>query len=439
MAPTSGSPRALRIAYATTFVLALATRLWWVFRVQNPLAAVYSDMGVYVQRADMLLAGKLPGEPRVLAFWPWGTHTIIAGEFWLLGRNATFAIPLLHAVVGAVVAPASAALCARFTGRPWSALLAGCVVALWHPHILYSGYFMSEIWFTTALVLGTLLLVRYAEKGKGALGCGLLLALAFSVRPQILLTVMMVGGVFVLGRLMGRPYLRRARFGIVLLLLPLALTMAGSAIRLHRLTGKVGLIATYEPVQRLFGETDVDKIEASWSTANGDRWTWWFNPPTKKPIKTVVTFEGFICDQEILGKILRERLAKMTFKERVLRKIDNVSMLVLGNEPWPESELPVKNRFRKDLQFNFSRAAIVVLVLAAGGVTGLGRHRLAALLVRIHLLSIVVVASMYLGEARYRVPFDPFLIIAAVVGLGNFEAGLRRIVRGLRRRFATQK
>jgi energy-coupling factor transporter transmembrane protein EcfT len=428
------APEARRIALAV-FAIAFAVRALWALEIQRPLDAIYSDMAGYVLRADHLLAGTTPGEPRMLALWPWGTHAIIAGELALFGRKSAVGIGLCHAFVGALVAPAAAALVTRFVPRRDAALAAGLAVALWHPHVVYSGYFSSEIWFASAMMLGTLCLVRHPERPHRAFGAGLLLAVAFVVRPQILLTVVLVGAGLVVHRLRGRRLLRASRSTLVLLLVPLLVAMGTSSDRYGRLMGRPGLIAAYEPVQRLFGETDVAAITSSWTTPGGDRWTFWFNPSTKNiggdpTPETTESFEGFIADPDILAEIRRKHLAGVGVGARVRRMAENVVLLVARNVPWPESD--AKMRFRRQLQRGYGRALFFVLAFAALGLFSLRQDPLGALLVGAHLATIVIVGALYIGEARYRVPYDPLLLVVAVVGVWRLggQIAARRAGRG---------
>src|SRR5277367_2413230 len=94
------APRGIAVVAVAVFLLAFAVRLAWLLRVQSPLDAVYSDMQGYVERAEGLLAGKTPAEPRILTMFPPGTHCIVALEFLVLGRHARTAIAVVHALVG---------------------------------------------------------------------------------------------------------------------------------------------------------------------------------------------------------------------------------------------------------------------------------------------------------------------------------------------------
>jgi hypothetical protein len=424
--------RARRVTALAVFVLAFAVRVYWTLRVQSPLGAVYSDMGGYVSRAEMLLAGRTPGDPRVLALWPWGPHAIFALEFAVFGRDGATGIGITHAFVGALAAPCASLLTARFVRSRLAVVTAGVVVALWHPHIIFSGYFSSELWFSTAITLGSLLFVQYCElrsaRVKAAIPIGILLAIAFVVRPQAVMTAGMIGGVLALGWLLRTRW--RQRVSMLGLLVPLALTAAFSSVRLYRLSGRIGLINLYEQAQRLFGETSVGKLDASWIAPNGERWTWWASPHTKQPLKPgdTVHIDGFIADPEKLSAIRKRRLEGVPMTARIARMADNVALLVAHNLPWPEDEQAKKVPFRQRLQRIFGHALAPVVALCVLGLFFLQRHRVAALVIYANIATIIFVAAVYLGEARYRIPYDPIMIVVATVGLHAVVSRLFRLI-----------
>jgi hypothetical protein len=282
-------------------------------------------------------------------------------------------------------------------------------------------------------MLGSLLFVRHCEGRSGATGAGLLFAFAFVNRPQVLLTVLIIGGVLVLG------WHRRGRWGprgsIVRLVLPFLLILAFSSIRLYRLSGRIGMINLYEQAQRLFGETDVEKLDASWKAPNGEAWTWWASPHTKQPVhrEHTVHIAGFIADPVKLSEIRERRLRGVPWTARAMRTLDNVALLVVRNSTWPEYDFR-RVRFRAQLQLWYRQLLVPLLGLAFVGLFYLRRHRAAALVVYANLGTIIFVAAVYLGEARYRVPYDPFLIVLAAVGGTAVASGVRERVRAFRTR-----
>jgi hypothetical protein len=201
-------------------------------------------------------------------------------------------------------------------------------------------------------------------------------------------------------------------------LVPLSVAVAGSSLRLYRLTGYYGLIAAYEPMQRVFGETDVGRLDVSW-IANGAPHGFYFAPRTKEPIRPehVEHMRGFIADPVLLAQIRARRLRGVPMTRRVARMIDNVELLALRNLPWPEDDFIARDRRRFRLQQFFGRATLVMIPLAVYGLFCLRRHFVGKLLVWAHLITPIYVAAFYLGEARYRVPYDTFAIVAATAAL----------------------
>jgi hypothetical protein len=93
---------------------------------------------------------------------------------------------------------------------------------------------------------------------------------------------------------------------------------------------------------------------------------------------------------------------------------------------------------RGSLQAAFYRITLVLIPLALVGIVALlgqraGPSRIAGLVVAVQLASVVIVAALYFAEPRYRVPYDPFLLIAAVVGLGTIARRGMRLYRRFRR------
>src|ERR1017187_1510811 len=98
--------RGLPVAAVCVFIVEFVVRLEWILRVQSPLDAVYSDMGGYVDRAQLLLAHKTPADPRVLSIYPPGTHSILALEFLIFCRDSRAGVPRAGLVRGGRACPA---------------------------------------------------------------------------------------------------------------------------------------------------------------------------------------------------------------------------------------------------------------------------------------------------------------------------------------------
>jgi hypothetical protein len=323
----------------------------------------------------------------------------------------------------------------------------GVLVAFWYPQVAFVGFFSSEIWFSAAIALHAWLVSRERRRAPAMLGIGVVSALAFVVRPQFLLTWLIFSSATALALAWRRGFRPAVRM-LVWSSLPLVLMIGVTSVRFHRLSGHWGLIAESSG-SRLWADTDVCKIEATWRAPNGDQLSWWFSPPSKPAIKPsdTATFEGFIADPDILNAIRLERLRGVPLRDRIARKIGNVALLVTNNLPWPESnyhddvsllgQTQVISRY--ELQEYFRNVfVVVVLPLCAAGIV-LGRHNRAMLIAVANFVTIVFTAAVFFGEMRYRVPYDSFSIVLAVVGACALYERARSLVGRLRRRRRSRK
>jgi hypothetical protein len=412
------------------FAIAFAVRFLWALRVQSPLTAVYSDMGGYVGRARGLLDGTAPDIGTTL--YPWGAHCFIALEMAVFGRDAPVAIAGVHALVGAVPAACMVPLTLRLVPNLTAAAAVGLLVALWQPQIVYVGFFLSEIWFSALIAVHALLSARRATGGARSFSVGLLSAVAFVVRPQFLVTWLVDTSAHVVSRYRRRG-LRAAAIVLAGLAVPMLVAIAVSSVRLHRLSGQWGLISENANLNRLFADTDVCRVETTYTAANGARVGWHFKPPAKVPCDedNVVRFVGFVGDARILEPIRRSRLRGVSLFARVERALQNVGLLAAKNDLFPEGGYE-DLRWRAQLLHGFASGALYgVLPLCAIGLV-LGRPDRLKFLTLANFGAVAVAAARYYGESRYRVPYDPFAILFAVVGLHELGARAGTLRRRLR-------
>jgi hypothetical protein len=307
------------------------------------------------------------------------------------------------------------------------------LVALWHPQLVYAGYFLSEPWFAAALALHAVLATRASERRAALFGIGMVSALAFVIRPQFLLTWMLETG----DRLWAR--FRRGGAAPALRVLgwlasPVVLAVAISSVRLHRLSGQWGLISENANVGRFFADTDACEVRASWVPPGGSSVNYWFSPPSRPVRKPsdVVEYEGYIADPDILRSIARKRMRGATLRQRIARHAGNIALLAARNRPWPEST--ATEPWRKALHEWFAAATLfVALPLCWLGIVLAPKNR-TTLVVAANLVTPIFVAAFYFGEARYRVPYDSFVLLLAVVGVVE---GSRRAATLIHRRNGT--
>jgi hypothetical protein len=321
------------------------------------------------------------------------------------------------------------------------------LVAFWYPQVAFAGFFSTELWFAAAIALHAVFSGRAWRRPWGQLSAGAAAAVAMVVRSQFMLTWGMEMLAVGLGRLRARGLRVTAR-DVTFLALPVALALGVTSARFHRLTGRWGLMND-SGLNRIWADTDICKVEASWTTPNGEEWTYWFSPPSKPATKPSdsVKFRGYIVDPDILERIRLERLRGVPLRDRLKRKLHNVSLLLYGNLPWPESNYREPIHFvgfpgtvpRQGVAEGFRDAlAFVFLPLCAAGLA-LGRRNRTMLILAANLVTVFIAAWFFFGEARYHVPYDPFIVVLAIVGA--YELGRRglRVLAGLRRRLPVRR
>lgn len=425
MAVRSRETRRVHLFAAVTTALALAVRLYWVFRVQSPYATIYSDMGGYVERALNLLHGVTVSYPRITALWPYGAHYFYAAEFGILGFHHWKTVCVMQALLLASPTYFFVLFAARFFERAWAPGLLGLAVAVWQPLVWCTGYFLSEIPYLAFLYLNAWLCLRFVETKRGGFALGLTGAVLFAVRPQFILTFALLA----LAHLwtVRRRILRArtlARFARVLV--PWVVVLAFSIGRFHHLTGTWGLISENGQLNRLFSDTTVGRVEGRWQAPNGNAWFFAVEPPTKYRMneREVVAISGYFADPELLAPVRAKHLRDKTFGWRLYRAFDNVRLLWDKNNPWPEEER-AREGFRKLTQDGFNQVARwVVIPLAVLGLVVL-RKRAPVIIVLAHLVTLVLLSMFFLPEARYRVPYDPFLLLLAAAGAWRYGVLVR--------------
>lgn len=402
-------------------VLALVVRLYWVFRIQSPYDAVYSDMGGYVERARSLISGAPSSFPRLTALYPYGAHYVYAGIFRIFGYDEhKTAVCILHALLGAMPAYFFVLFAARFFVRAWAPGFLGVLFAIWQPIIWCTGFFVSEVPYLALLFGNSWLCLRFVETRRGGFALGITGAILFAVRPQFILTFAVLAAVYLWSE---RKHLFRAGAlsSYVRVLVPWLVVIAFSVGRYHRLTGHWGLISENGTLNRLFADTTVGRVQAYWLAPNGDKWNFQVEPPCKKRMgeHDLIVLKGYIADAEVLGPVRRTRLEGKSVGYRVYRAFNNVRLLWDRNTPWPEDER-ARVGMRRSLQQGFNGVARwVVIPLACLGVIVL-RKRAALVVVLAHLVTLVILSMFFFPEARYRVPYDPFLLCVGLAGAWQF-------------------
>jgi hypothetical protein len=247
------------------FIAALLVRLHWNLRVHPLDGFLYSDMKGYWGRADALLDNPFSvGEYQ--AFFPFGTTWLMAGIKAVFGRDALGAVSVIYAIFGASVVAASYAIADRIScnmGAParWVAPAVGLFLLVYYPLLAIGGYILSELPFCFCLMISVLLLMRLLDddgRPRDAWLLGTMLGIGALFRPQILLSVALVGVLWLLmfvGSRRGKPnpYARLSWAMLGRVAVPLLLLLTMSSIRYYAHTKQLGLVSGNGSINLVFG------------------------------------------------------------------------------------------------------------------------------------------------------------------------------------------
>jgi hypothetical protein len=402
------------------FVLAFCARLVWVASVESPFDNVFSDMRGYIERATQAAYGHGDPAPIFATLYPPGAHLIYAAEMRLVGWDHHAAYLFVNCLWGAAVAPCTMLLALRVVKRLPVAVAVGIVAALWYPVLCFAGFFSSEQPFAGLIALSAWSLVRQVESGKSTVLLGLTSALAYLVRPQIILTLAALGlvGLFLLARRPANaPRLHAGRLVVAGLILTAA--VAFGAVRYHRLCGRWGLISDNSAMTRVWADTDYGKVRATLTGPDGRSSDYYFESPPKNETGEhhELYFRGYVGDPALLEQGRREFVKHMTTRERVVRWVSNVRLLFVHNSMWPDS-MHAQNGWRNTwLEASKATLLAVLCPLALLGIASCARRPTTVLVVcAAHVVTMLVVAAFFFAEARYRIPYDIFIMVLALEG-----------------------
>lgn len=424
--------------------LAVASRLVWNLWVHPPGEYVFSDMAHYMARAKALAeSGFTPGV-RSLAWQTYGTHYLLAVAVKLFGARAPYVgAGLVWAGMGAAVVPLSYLLACRATVRRWIPPALGVVTLVWVPLISNGGFFLAETPFACLQLWGTYWLVVFAQEGRRGLGAGIVFALAFAVRPQIAIFLVLALVAWVVRRRAGEGPDARALLRVVI---PLLVVGSFSAWRFNAHTGEwIGVAENanmnltagrcHNIVTQAFPtEGTRDASNARGSTTDGRRvslpgFRILAQLPAEHPFALRPALEhesiklvGYIGDARAHREIRRECYAKTGVAEQLRYSVVNVSLLWFWAYQWPEisdekaprSLFDATVAYRELYQWLFWLPSLLGVVwfvrepYRRGGNWVLGLSAL-------QLLVSLGVAAIFFGTIRLRLPYDPFALLLALV------------------------
>lgn len=440
--------------------LGLLTRLIWALWLHPPAQFVFSDMGGYVSRAQRLADGYVEAGQRELAWQAYGTHFLLAGPLRLFGRGPGLVVAgALWGVLGAICVPLTYLLARSVlrdlegwsaVGRERAAMVVGWVMLGWVPLWMESGWFLSEVPFCAFQLLAmwgttSLMAVERVERAAarpslaGAFGVGVAWALAFAVRPQTALVILLTLGTLLVAR---RSHRITAR-AVLVAALPLMLVVGFSSWRFHRHTGRwVGVAenasmnltagrchnivtlgeptsGTAERMVERHGKVRTRRVSLPAFRVLAKLPTW--HPFALDPaLGETIRVDGYIGEPALHREIQRRCRERTGLVGQVRYSLVNASLLWFWSRQWPVSadRHSPKAYFAATEIFRYVFGIVVWLPSWIGAVFVLRRLRTSpdSALLAWQLVASVVVAAVFFGTIRLRTPYDPYALILATIG-----------------------
>ncbi len=441
---------------------ALAVRVVWALAVHPPHAFVYSDMLSYYARALRFSAdpwgGPWPDEP----FYPWGTHYLLGTLILVVGKSSV-TLGAAWAALNAPIAPLAYLLAGRLHGGPtWSASehrtggpvddpndpdervamsravarVAGLFMVVYYPALSYAGYFLSESPFMVLVTASAFFALRLADGGRtsDALWLGVTTALGFAVRPQLLAAAVMLFGFFVWRR-RAFPALRPRHAAAALA--PLLVMLAFSSSLSLRHTGRLTPLPHNGAVNRVFGRCHNLEIRSSDAMFGPPSFgalqryedqfpdAWFKLEPALGPKLSV---PGRIIDEGPLHDLADRCIEASGTRRQLYYAATHVVLLWGYHVAWPDmAQVPFRFHMRGWTRAHLIVFAIPALIaMAMGGSSRWPRHGVVA----IYLWSLFAVTMLFMGAARFRVPYD---VLSVVLGLDVYGRAAVLVTRWWRR------
>lgn len=405
-------------------------RLIYLLVLHPPLLHVYSDMAGYLQRARALLDGHVEGIADSL--YPPGASYLFAALLKVDPGAGLFVI--VQWLLSLATMAGLWSLARRLYGNG-VAVLSLAVVALYLPLFHYAGLFLAENPFTCALVWAYVLLLRAidapvpASTALWALAAGLAAGLAAALKATILLPVLVTGVIVLLWL---RVQHRRGALSLVAgVALGLAIVLLPLAQRCTRLAeGHFCLVSTNTAMNALMGHAG-EKAEFRW--LDGPRqMTFSFTSPSA-PLRGYherVDLDFGAYDVPANLAELHRRIEADPWMA-LTSSLRNVADLFVGRDFWPAATYRKRNwarGYQNLYKWMLLPLALLWLVWRAPRLLRLKPDSLAEWLLLTPMLGLMATAFISLGEVRFRLPFDGFVIIlAAQAMLALVDRRQRRI------------
>lgn len=405
-------------------------RLVYLLSIHPPQQHIYSDMAGYVHRARALLAGQVEG---------------IADSLYPPGASYLFAALLKPDANGGLVVVVQWLLSLATLAGLWQlgrrlygnavAVLVLAVAALYLPLFHYAALYLAENPFTCALVWAYVLLLRAlaapvpAATALWALAAGLVAGLAAALKSTILLPVLLTGiAVLVWLRVQRRRGALTLLFGVSLGLATVLLPLASRCTRLAE--GHFCLVSTNTAMNALMGHAGA-KAEFRWNDEQRNLWFSFTSPSAvlrgyREPVD--LRFGAYDVPANLAE--LHRRIAADPGMA-LATSLRNVADLFVGVDFWPPAVYGRRNwarGYQNLYRWLLLPLALLWLLWRAPRMLRMKPDSLAEWLLLTPLLGVIATAFISLGEVRFRIPFDGFVIVlAAQAALALIDRRQRRV------------
>lgn len=434
---------------------AIAVRVTWAVWIHPPGAYVFSDMLSYFARATRLAASPTGGPWADEPFFPWGTHYLLGGLVLVLGKHP-LALGAAWAALNAPVAPLAYLLAGRLHGGAGFgddehrdsddederlamtravSRVAGVFMVVYYPALSYAGYFLSESPFMVLLTASALFALRLADHGRlrDALLLGVTAALGFAVRPQILAAAGMLLAFFVWRR---KSFPALAAWPGLVALAPIGAVLLFSANLSERHTGRLTPLPHNGAVNRVFGRCHNFEMRSKDAMFGPPAFGALVRHEAKHPdalFKLAPALDGKLrvptrmADEAPLHELADRCVAESGYAKQAYYALTHVVLLWGYHVAWPDmAQTPFRFHMR-----GWTRAHLIVFVVPAmiGMAMGASRRWPRHGVLAVFLWSLLASATLFMGAARFRVPYDVISIVLGLDVYGRAAVALTRFWR----------
>jgi hypothetical protein len=415
---------------ALVYACGIALRALYVYRAQDPMDFIYSDMGLYVGLAHRMAAHLPLIAPDVTH--PLGYPALLA--LLLSGGQSLSRVIHLQFVVSCLVPAAVGLLGAVAYGRR-TGLLAVVFANLYFPFIEYGALFLAEIHFILwmALAFTGFFAARRALRRRTAIAAlvagGVALSIAASLKSVALPAAFMfflVDGLAILARptgLRSEPLLRRLRPWLVrgALVAVAAAPLLGALARVCTTANEGRFCVTGNKMASDFLLGHYGRIaDIEWRSPGHDLFRF------GSPGALLRHYEdhakvSFSMTDGAANKAEAWRWIGRHPGEAIVLSLDHVYDTFFGPTMWPTlngNSWP----FGHLTQYVFFVFLLLPTVLACARVLRRGARAAIATQTALTMAPIVALAitvAIATGEVRYRIPFDIFFIAIACAYLSG--------------------